>query len=174
MSKMIEFQITRNGEINRTSKSLTNALENMIYFIQEEISENGENSNNYELLCKHGDHCDCLVRFPDEQMNEQNRDFHPVLQNIIEKGIFSDDGYLHEINNNLLLFDELEKNKYTTKRGNDHFLDLIKYLDVSEFSSVYCPNCRSIQHFTVEGCDQLISFTCDNCKEVLLDAFRNK
>ena len=174
MTKMIEFQITKNGEIDKTSNSLPNALENMISSIQEEIVEGCENCSYYELLCKHGKHCDCLARFPDEQQDKQRRSFHPFLQNIIENGIFDNNGYLHEINHILLLFDELERNKYTVIKGNDHFLDSIKYIDISEFNLVFCPNCNSIQPFTVEGCDELITFTCDKCQEVILDAFKNK
>ena len=170
---MIEFQIIKNGEIYKTSKSLSNALENMISSIQEEIVEGCENCSNYELLCRKGKLSDCLVRFPENQTDRQSRTFHPFLQNIIEEGIFNN-GYLHEINHILLLFDELEMNKFTITKGNDHFLDLVKYLDVSEFSLAFCPNCDDIQHFTVEGCDQLITITCDNCHEVLLDAFKNK
>ena len=171
---MIEFQIMKNGELDKTSKSLPSALENMINSIQEEIVEGSENCSHYELLCKHGKHSDCLARFPDEQANHQRRIFHPFLQNIIEEGIFDNKGYLHEINHILLLCDELERNKYTAIKGNNHFLDLIKYLDVTEFSQAFCPNCNGIQPFTVEGCDELITFTCDRCHEVLLDAFRNK
>lgn len=54
MRKMIEFQIIKNGELDKTSKSLPSAIENMINSIQEEIVEG----------------CDELITFTSDRCHE--------------------------------------------------------------------------------------------------------
>lgn len=167
------FQVMKNGKSMRSFNYLISALEFMTWFIQEEIKHDGANNNQYELAYQQDKHIDHLARFPIETEKFKNKNIHPFLQNVLEKGIFDDEGYIHEITHNLLVLDELIKKKYTIIRGNDNFLDLIKYVDITEYSLAYCPKCKSVQHCTIEGCDGLISFKCDTCNEVIFDAFRN-
>ena len=168
------FQVMKNGKSMRSFNYIISAIDFMTWFIQEEIKHDGVNGNQYELSYKQDNHIDNLVRFPNEIKNIKKENIHPFLQNVLEKGIFDDEGYIHEITHNLLVLDELKNKKYTTIRGNNSFLDLIKYVDIPEYSLAYCTKCKSVQHCTIEGCDGLISFTCDNCNEVIFDAFRNK
>ncbi|MCG3258035.1 MAG: hypothetical protein KAU62_18145 [Candidatus Heimdallarchaeota archaeon] len=168
------FQIMRNGKSIRSFDSIISAVDFMVWFIQEEVKHDGVNGNQYELSHQQDNHIDHLIRFPTEIENVKKKDIHPFLQNVLEKGIFDNEGYIHEITHNLLVLDELRNKKYTIIGGNDSFLDLIKYVDITEYSLAYCPKCKSVQHCKIEGCDGLISFTCDNCNEVIFDAFRNK
>ena len=171
---MESFQVTKNGKDNRLFNSFTSAIEYMIFCIkQEEITES-LTDNHYELLYQQDKHIDHLAIFPNETGSIKKQNIHPYLQRIIQKGISDKNGYLHEINHNLLVLDELESKKYTIIKGNDSFLDLIKYIDITEYSLAYCPKCKRVQHCTIEGCEGLISFTCDNCNEAIFDAFRNK
>ncbi len=168
------FQVMKNGKSMRSFNYIISAMDFMTWFIQEEIKKDGVNSNQYELSYQQDNHIDHLARFPAEIDNIKKKDIHPFLQNVLEKGIIDDEGYIHEITHNLLVLDELKNKKYTIIMGNDSFLDLIKYVDITEYSLAYCSKCKSVQHCTIEGCDGLIAFTCDNCNEVIFDAFRNK
>ena len=168
------FQVKINEKSKQSFNSFFSAIEYMIRFIQEELMNNGMKNSKLELLYQQGSHIEHLVSFPKETGETKKYNVHPYLQSIMEKCIFDEEGYIHEINHNLLVLDELINKKYTVIRGNDNFLDLIKYIDITEYSLAYCPNCKSVQHCTIEGCDGLISFTCDNCKGVTFDAFRNK
>lgn len=174
-NKMDIFQVMKNDIDMRSFNSILSAMEYMVWLIQVEITNVGVNNNNqYELVYQHDNHSDHLARFPNKIEKIKKTNIHPFLQNVLEKGIFDDEGYIHEITHNLLVLDELKNKKYTIIGGNNSFLDLIKYIDITEYSLAYCPKCKSVHHCTIEGCDGLISFTCDNCNEVIFDAFRNK
>ena len=79
---------------------------------------------------------------------------------------------IHEIACLLKELEELNKRKYTSIRGYNNFLDLIKNVDVTEYSLMYCPHCRKITHITAEGCEGLILFSCDACNEIVDEMFR--
>ena len=81
---------------------------------------------------------------------------------------------LHEISNLLVHIEELTENHYTIIPGNNNFLDLIRYLDLTEFSQAYCPTCKKLQQITAEGCDEIVLFTCDSCNEIVAELYRTK
>jgi len=170
---MKNYKIKINGEITQSFNFFTAALNYMTNCIEEDMQKLGENNNEYELIQQLNNHVDTIVKFPTKSNDSTNNMVHPFLQRIIEKGIYDREGYLHEINHNLHLLDELEKKKYTIIAGNNNVLDLIKYMDVTEYSLAYCPECKDVQQCIIEGCEGLISFKCDNCDEIIFEVFRN-
>ncbi len=171
---MSKFQFMINGERSQSFNFLLSALEYMASYIKTELDEHEENHNQYELIYENDNQTNSLVRFLEKKDSVKIKDFHPFLQRIMERGIFDKEGYLHEINHSLLILDQLENKKYTSIKGNDNFLDLIKFVDITEFNLVYCQNCRTVQQCTIEGCDDAIFVTCDNCNQVIFEAFRKK
>ena len=97
---------------------------------------------------------------------------HPLLQHMVETPQ-DKDGCIHEINHNLRVLDELEIKKFTTIKGNNNFLDLVKYADLTEYSIMYCPECKRLTHVIIEGCEGALFFKCEDCEEVIIEAFKH-
>ena len=168
------YRIKINDEKSLSFHHLKSAIDCMSCFIEEDNKSNKTSDNHYELCHGKGDNEKLLLKLPETDLEEEESSFHPLLQEVLDMTTSDENGNIHEINHRLKKLDELEKNKYTIIPGNDNFLDLIELADLTEYCKFYCPTCKKIQSVTVEGCRDELLFICDECGQIVTEAYRHE
>lgn len=150
-------------------------LDEALNYMHIKFAENKEKCGNqdiqFRLIHETNDHSEILLELP--QIEKQKlRNFHPMIQNLYE--IFYDhhDYILLELDRRLKTLDKLEESSYTQDIANNNILDLIKLADLTEFSVLYCPDCKKLQQATAEGCQGIILFICNECDNIITELHR--
>jgi hypothetical protein len=168
------YRIKINNEKSLAFHHLKSAIDCISCFVEEDRESDNLGENHYELSYSKGENEKLLLKLPQEDLEEEDNGFHPLLQEVLNITTADENGFVHEINHRLKKLEELEENKYTIIPGNDNFLDLIELADLTEYCKMYCPTCKKIQSITVEGCRDELLFICDECDQIVTEAYRHE
>ena len=139
--------------------------------VEEEKSKSNLGKNYYELIHQHQGHRETIFEYPNQEIFTVS-DLQPLLRNFFSSSDSPLEDYLHDFTNNLHILEELQKKHFTIIEGNDNVLDLIKHADLSEYSMMYCHTCKKLQHVTVQGCEGVLLFLCDECDQIVTEVYK--
>lgn len=150
---------------------LSSALDYMSKYVQRDSYYDNCGKNHYELIHEHNDDQELIFEFP--KKNEfKVADLQPLLRDLFSSENSQLEDYLHDITHNLHKLEELEQSHFTVVEGNNSNLDIIRYADLTEYSIMYCQTCKKLQHITVEGCEGVLLFVCDECDQIISEVYR--
>jgi hypothetical protein len=162
-----------NREKELSFRNLISALDHMSCCVEEECNCNHSGKNHYEVIHVHNDSSEVIFEFPKEDKDQYKiADLQPMLKKFFSSADTPSEDYLHDFTNSMHMVEDLQNKHFTIVEGNDNVLDLIKHADLSEYSLMYCQNCKSLQHTTVQGTDGVLLFICDECDQIITEVYR--
>jgi hypothetical protein len=161
------YKLKQNEETLKNFSYLEEALD----YMHIKFAENKSADVHFRLIHETDNHAEVLLELP-QIRNNQLKDFHPLIQNLYNILYEHQDELLLELDKRLKILDKLEISAYTEDIANNNYLDLIKLADLTEFSVMYCPECKELQQTRAEGCYGVILLICNECDNIITELHR--
>jgi hypothetical protein len=160
------YKLKMNDKTLKTFNFLNEALDYTHVKFEKNKEKCFEQDIHLSLIHETEDHSEILLELPPKE-KKKFKDLHPLIQNLFKILYDHQDELLLELDNRLKILDSLDFHHYTEDIANNNVLDLVKLADLTEFSVVYCPECKKLQQATAEGCNGLIFVICNECDSII-------